>query len=148
MPDEQLSREFRALYHDWGQAIVAHDYPWFERHFAEDFHGTAAPWRGLSVGKEKMLELERANVKMDVEWLDVVAERWGDVVLARGVVEYREEKFQPGATLGEGMPSGEDLASLVNGKRVLYIGAWRHDGETWQIFDHHMVGIVEGFEAP
>jgi hypothetical protein len=146
MADEQLSREFRALYDAWGQAIVDHDEDWFERHFAESFHGTAQPWRGLSVGKEQMLELERANVTMDVEWLEVTAERYGDVVLATGVVEYREEEFEPGATLGEGMPTGDELASLVNGKRVLYIGAWRHDGEIWQIFDHHMVGIVEGFE--
>jgi hypothetical protein len=40
------------------------------------------------------------------------------------------------------------LGPVVNGKRVLYIGAWRRSGDTWQIFDHHVVGVVEGSEPP
>jgi hypothetical protein len=145
--DQDLSQEFRALYDAWGRAIVEHDHDWFEHHFADNFLGTAQPWPTLVVNKDQMLELERNNVKMDVEWLEVTAERFGDVVLAQGVVEYREEEFVAGSSIGEGMPSGEDLAGLVNGKRVLYIGGWRHNGETWQVFDHHMVGVVEGYEA-
>jgi hypothetical protein len=43
------------------------------------------------------------------------------------------------------MPTGDQLSSLVNGKSVLYIGGWRRHGQHWQVFDHHMVGIVEGF---
>jgi hypothetical protein len=147
MADQELSREFQAIYDAWGQALVDHDLQWFEERFADNFLGTAQPWPTLVVNREQMLELQRNNVKMDAKVLGVTAERYGDVVLAKGVVEYREEEFKPGATIGEGMPTGEDLAGLVNGNRVLYIGAWRRNGETWQIFDHHMVGIVEGFEA-
>ena len=40
------------------------------------------------------------------------------------------------------------LGPVVNGKRVLYIGSWRRSGDTWQIFDHHVVGVVEGSEPP
>jgi hypothetical protein len=45
------------------------------------------------------------------------------------------------------LPTGDQLSSLVNGRSVLYIGGWRHDGRNWQVFDHHMVGIVEDFDG-
>jgi hypothetical protein len=139
---DDLSKEFKALYDTWGQAISDRAIDWFERHFAEDFLGTAQPWPTLLVSKRKMIDLEKAIEKMDVEWLEVTARRFGETVLATGVVRYTEEAFAPGATLGEGMPTGSQLSSLVNGKKVLYIGAWRRNGLNWQIFDHHMVGIV------
>ena len=80
---------------------------------------------------------------MDVRWLEVTARRYGDTVLASGVVKYANESFKPGATIADDMPTGNQLSSLVNGKSVLYIGAWRRSGEHWQIYDHHMVGIVD-----
>jgi hypothetical protein len=138
----ELSEEFKALYDAWGQAISDRDIDWFERHFAEDFLGTAQPWPTLLVQKRKMIDLEKAIEKMDVEWLEVTARRFGETVLATGVVRYTEEAFAPGATLGEGMPTGSQLSSLVNGKKVLYIGAWRRNGPNWEVFDHHMVGVV------
>jgi len=139
---DDLSTEFKALYDAWGRAISDRTIDWFERHFAEDFLGTAQPWPTLLVSKRKMIDLEKAIEKMDVEWLEVTARRFGETVLATGVVRYTEEAFAPGATLGEGMPTGSELSSLVNGKKVLYIGAWRRNGGNWQVFDHHMVGIV------
>jgi hypothetical protein len=77
----------------------------------------------------------------------VKAHQFGPTVLTTGVVRYTREAFRPGATIAEGMPTGDQLSSLVNGKSVLYIGGWRHDGRYWQIFDHHMVGIVDAIES-
>jgi len=145
MGTDALSAEFKSLYDQWGDAIANKQYAWFERHFADDFHGTAQPWRGLSVNKAQMIDLDKAIETMDVEWLQVKAHRFGDTVLVTGVVRYTKEAFRPGATIAEGMPTGDQLSALVNGKSVLYIGGWRHDGKDWQVFDHHMVGIVEGF---
>ena len=145
MGTDALSAEFKSLYDQWGAAIANKQYAWFERHFADDFHGTAQPWRGLSVNKAQMIDLDKAIETMDVEWLQVKAHRFGDMVLVTGVVRYTKEAFRPGATIAEGMPTGDQLSALVNGKSVLYIGGWRRNGQDWQVFDHHMVGIVEGF---
>jgi len=143
MPADALSKEFKALYDKWGQAISNKDWDWLERHMAEDFLGTAQPWPGLSVNKARMIELDRNIETMDVEWLRVDAQRFGSSVLASGVVRYTKEAFREGTTIAEGMPTGGQLSALVNGKMVLYIGAWRHNGSHWQIYDHHMVGIVD-----
>jgi hypothetical protein len=146
MSEENLSSVFKDLYDQWGDAIANKKWAWFERHFAEDFLGTAKPWPGLFVSKQQMIELDKAIETMDVEWLTVQAQRFGDTVLVSGVVRYAKEEFAPGATIAEGMPTGDQLSALVNGKSVLYIGGWRHNGRDWQVFDHHMVGIVEGLE--
>ena len=142
MADAALSAQFRQLHDAWGEAIANHDYDWFERHFAEDFHGTAQPWPTLVVDKKMMIELDKATDRMEVAWVDIQADRYGDTVLVRGVVRYDREEFKPGTKIAEGMPTGDQLSSLVNGRKALYIDAWRHNGTEWQIFDHHMVGIV------
>jgi hypothetical protein len=144
--NDALSLEFKALYDRWGEAIARHDADWLERHFADDFLGTAQPWPTLVVNRQQMLELEKNIETMEVRWLSVTAHRYGDAVLASGVVRYMKEAFKEGTAIGEGMPSGGQLSALVNGKSVLYIGAWRHNGLDWQIFDHHMVGIVNGLD--
>jgi hypothetical protein len=146
MSVDELSKQFKSLYDQWGSAISNKDWDWIERHFAEDFLGTAQPWPTLSVNKRQMMELDKQIETMDVRWLEVTARRFGDTVLASGVVQYKKEAFKAGATVGEGMPTGSQLSSLVNGKSVLYIGAWRRNGSDWQIYDHHMIGIVEGFK--
>ena len=143
--NQSLSAQFKSLYDQWGAAISNKDWNWFERHFADDFLGTAKPWPGLFVDKRKMIELDKAIETMDVEWLQVTARQFGDSVLTSGVVRYTKEAFRAGATIADGMPTGDQLSSLVNGKNVLYIGGWRFNGRDWQVFDHHMVGIVEGF---
>ena len=142
MSNEELAKQFKALYDEWGAAIANHQYEWFERHFTEDFLGTAKPWPTLSVNKQQMIDLDKSIKTMDVEWLNVTAKRFGDVVLTSGVVKYNKEEFEQGATIAEGMPTGDQQSSLSNGKMVLYINGWRHNGTHWQIFDHHMVGVV------
>ena len=142
MADMDLSAQFKRLHDDWGEAIRQQSPDWFDRHFADDFVGTAQPWPNLRVDKKMMIELVRNTEKMDVAWVDIQANRYSDTVLVRGVVHYDREEFRSGTTVGQGGPSGDQLASLVNGRRVLYIDAWRHNGSDWQIYDHHMVGVV------
>jgi len=145
--DDPLSMLFKNLYDQWGAAIARHDLAWIDRHFAPDFTGSAHPWPTLRVDRAQMIELDRKIETMDVTWLAVTARRFGDTVLASGVVKYTRESFESGATIGEGMPTGAELSGLVNGKCVLYTGAWRQNAGQWQIYDHHMVGIVEGFNG-
>jgi hypothetical protein len=146
MPDA-LSKLFKDLYDQWGAAIARHDIPWLERHFAADFTGSAHPWPTLRVDRDQMIELDRKIETMEVTWLSVSAQRFGDTVLVSGVVRYTREAFVPGARIAEDMPTGEELSGLVNGKSVLYTGAWRQNAGQWQIFDHHMIGIVEDVES-
>ena len=72
---DELSTQFKSLYDDWGKAIAGRDWDWLERHFAEDFLGTAQPWPTLSVNRQQMLELDRKIENMDVRWLSVTAQR-------------------------------------------------------------------------
>lgn len=143
MSTDALSQQFKALYDEWGAAIANKQYDWFERHFSDDFLGTAQPWPTLSVDKEKMIELDKAIEEMEVEWLKVTAHQLGEIVITLGIVRYDNEKFGEDSTIAEGMPSGDDLSELTHGKSVAYINGWRHNGDVWQIFDHHMVGIVD-----
>lgn len=122
-------------------------YDWFDKHFADDFLGTAQPWPSLSVDKEKMIALDRAIEKMDVKWLKVTAHQLGDTVITLGIVKYFDEQFGDNSEIAEGMPSGNDLSKLTHGKSVAYVNGWRQRDGVWQIFDHHMVGIVEDPEV-
>lgn len=143
MSDDALSKQFKQLCDDWGQAIRDHDMAWFEAHFSDDFMATAHPWQTLRINREQMIDLDMKIVQMDVEWVQVIARRYGDVVLVNGIVHYEQEVFEDGAIFGENMPSGQELSSLVNGRAVLYTVAWRQKDGVWQIFDHHMVAVLD-----
>jgi hypothetical protein len=145
MTGDALSQTFKALYDQWGAAIADKKHDWFDDFFTEDFLGTAQPWPTLSVNKQKMIELDKAITSMDTEWVHVVAHQVGDNVITLGLVRYNNEEFQEGSTIGEGMPTGDEISGLTAGKVVAYINGWRHNGERWQVFDHHMVGVVEGY---
>jgi len=145
--DEALSRKFMELYEQWGAAIANKDHQWLEGLFADDFHGTAQPFPTLSVNKEQMIELDRNIEAMDTRWVHVVAHEVGNMVITLGLVKYNNEEFKPGSTIGEGMPTGDDISNLTKGKVIAYANGWRHNGDRWQVFDHHMVGIVEDWEG-
>lgn len=147
MADDALSREFWEIYEEWGSAIANKDHPWLETFFSEDFLGTAQPWPTLSVDKKMMIELDKNIENMDTEWVHVVAHDLGAMVVTLGLVKYNNEEFKPGSTVADGMPTGDDISNLTKGKVVAYINGWRHNGNRWQVFDHHMVGIVEGWET-
>jgi ketosteroid isomerase-like protein len=142
MNEDDLSRQFKALLDEWLEAVTNKRFAWIAQHIADDFLGTAQPWPSLSVNKQKMLEAGKTVEKMDIHWVEVRAREFGDMVLTTGVRQYEKEQFSAAATFGGNMPTPNDLARHVNGKRVLYIDAWRRNGEIWQLFDHHMVSIV------
>lgn len=144
MSSDTLSIQFKALYDAWGDAIANKRHDWLEGLFTDDFLGTAQPWPTLSVNRQQMIDLDKAIEAMDTEWVKVTAHQVGDEVITLGLVRYNNEQFKPGSTIAEGMPSGSDISQLTAGKVVAYANGWRHNGERWQVFDHHMVGIVKG----
>ena len=143
MSDDALSRKFQALYTQWGDAIASKDHAYLDELFADDFLGTAQPWPTLIVNKEQMLELDKAIEAMDTEWVKVTAQQIGEEVITIGLVRYHKEEFRDGATVAEGMPSGSEIAAFTHGKVAIYCNGWRHNGERWQIFDHHLVGLAK-----
>ncbi len=142
---DALSREFKALYDEWGAAIAHKRHTWLEGLFTADFLGTAQPWPTLSVNRDQMIELDKAIEVMDTEWVHVVAHRIGETVVTLGLVRYNHEQFKPGSVIAEGMPTGSQISALTAGKVVAYVNGWRHNGERWQVFDHHMLGIAAGW---
>lgn len=142
MTDDPLASEFKALYTQWGDAIADKRHDWLEGFFADDFLGTAQPWPTLRVDKRQMIDLDKAIEAMETQWVKVEARRIGDEVLTVGHVRYLREDFKDGATIGEGMPSGSEIAELTKGKVAVYTNAWRHNGERWQCYDHHLVAVI------
>ena len=147
MTDQSLSQQFMALYTEWGDAIANKRHDWLEDFFAEDFHGTAQPWPTLAVNKRQMIDLDKAIEAMDTEWVKVDAFRFGDEVVTIGLVRYHNEQFEEGATIADGMPSGSEIAELTAGKVAVYVNGWRFNGERWQVFDHHLVSVIDDFEV-
>ena len=143
MADEALSRQFWELYEEWGAAIANKNHEWIEGFFTDDFLGTAHPWPTLNVDKDKMIQLDKDIEKMDTHWVHVVAHKLGDMIVTLGVVKYNNEEFKPQSSVGEGMPTGDQISSLTKGKFAAYVNGWRHNGERWQVFDHHMVGVID-----
>lgn len=143
MSDDALSREFRALYEEWGAAIANKRHDWLEDFFTNDFLGTAQPWPTLQVDKKMMIKLDKDIEEMDSNWVHVVAHQFGQTVITLGLVKYNNEEFKPGSTVADGMPTGEQISDLTKGKVVAYVNGWRHNGERWQVFDHHMVALVD-----
>ncbi len=147
MVDEVLSRQFEELYEEWGAAIANKKHDWLEGFFADDFLGTAQPWPTLCVDKQGMIDLDKSIEVMDTNWIHVVAHKVGDTVITLGLVKYNNEEFKPGSSIAEGMPTGQEISQLTKGKVVAYVNGWRHNGQRWQVFDHHMVGIVQGWDS-
>ena len=142
MTDDALAAEFKELYTAWGEAIAEQRHDWLEDFFAEDFLGTAQPWPTLRVDKRQMIDLDKSIEAMETEWVSVEARRIGDEVLTIGQVRYLREDFRAGAVIGDGMPSGSEIAELTKGKLAVYMNAWRHNGERWQCYDHHLVAVI------
>lgn len=144
MADDALSAEFKALYDQWGAAIANKQHDWLDGFFTADFLGTAQPWPTLVVNKQQMLDLDKAIEAMDTEWVDVKAFRIGTEVVTLGLVRYNKEEFASNSAIAEGMPTGSEISALTAGKIAVYVNGWRHNGQRWQVFDHHMVGVLKG----
>ena len=148
MADDTLSAEFLALYTQWGDAIANKQHDWLEDFFAEDFLGTAQPWPTLRVDKRQMIDLDKAIEAMETKWVKVEAQRIGEEVLTIGHVRYLREEFRAGASIGENMPSGSEIAAFTKGKVAVYMNGWRNNGARWQCYDHHLVAVIDdrGFD--
>jgi len=85
MSEDSLSREFKVLYDEWGDAIARKRHAWLEDLFTEDFLGTAQPWPTLSVNKRQMIDLDKAIEKMDTQWVHVTAHRVGKDVITKAL---------------------------------------------------------------
>lgn len=148
MSEQTLSQKFKALYTQWGDAIANKQHDWLEDFFAEDFLGTAQPWPTLVVDKRQMIDLDKAIEKMETEWIKVDAFPFGDdEVVTMGLVRYLNEEFAEGSEIGAGMPSGSEISALTAGKIAVYVNGWRFNGERWQIYDHHLVTVIDDFSA-
>ena len=143
MAEDALSAEFKALYDEWGAAIANKRHDWLESLFTDDFLGTAQPWPTLSVDKQQMIDLDKDIEVMDATWIKVTAQKVGKEVLTLGLVTYNQEEFKPGSRIADGMPTGSEISALTHGKVVAYLNGWRHNGERWQVFDHHMVTVLD-----
>ena len=146
MADDALSQQFKALCTEWGDAIANKRHDWLEEFFADDFHGTAQPWPTLMVDKKMMIELDKSIEAMDTEWVRVDAHQMGDKVVTLGLVRYHNEQFQEGSTIADGMPTGDQISSLTAGKVAVYVNGWKHNGERWQVFDHHLITVIDDID--
>ncbi len=144
--DEELSVEFKALYDQWEQAIQAKNWGWFERHFAEDWLGTARPWPALTLDRDQLIEIDKQIESMEAAWLAVTAHRLGDSVVTVAVARIGYEEFRPGH-LAPGVATTKEFNDYCAGNTIAYSGAWRRDGADWRMYDHRLIGVIEGFDA-
>jgi hypothetical protein len=143
MSGNDLSTQFKALYDDWGNAVVAKRFEWLDTHIADDFLGTSQPFPAISISKPKLIALSKGLETVEARWIEVTARSFGQMVLTLAVRQFDKIIHKPGVSAGgPGAPSPSQLAAFVSGKRVLYVGAWRQRGEVWEMFDNHMTGIV------
>lgn len=146
MPKDALSAEFKTLYDQWEQAIHEKDWAWFECNFAADWVGTARPWPEVNLNRDQLIEVDKQIEAMDAQWIEVMAHRLGDVVVTVAVSRIGYEEFKPGGDLAPGATSLKEFNDYCAGNTISYAGAWRHNGERWQMFDHRLIGIIHGFE--
>ena len=124
----------------WIAAISQHQFAWLERHLAEDFLFTAHPIPGLRLHKREFIEADKKIKSAEVRFISVHAETAGQILVSRTIADVKEEF---GADLGPGLPSAAEITAMVSGRRMVYCSGWRHNGQIWQCFDHHLVGIIE-----
>lgn len=147
MASDPLSTEFKALYDQWEQAIHQKDWAWFERHFADDWIGTARPWPDLRLNRDQLIEIDKQIESLDAQWIAVTAHRLGNVVVTVAVSRIGNEEFKPGGDLAPGVASLKEFNDYCAGNTISYAGAWRHDGGRWQMFDHRLIGIIHGYDG-
>lgn len=143
--DENLSNEFKKLYDQWEQAIQDKDWAWFERYFAEDWLGTARPWPQLLLNRDQLIEVDKQIESMDAQWMKVTAHRLGDTVVTVAVAHIGSEDFTPGGDLAPGVATTREFNDYCAGNDIAYAGAWRHNGANWEMYDHRLIGTIQGF---
>ena len=124
----------------WIAAISTHQFDWLERHLAADFMFTAHPIPGLRLHKREFIEADKKIKSAEVRFVSIQAEAAGEILISRTIADVKEEF---GADLGPGMPSAAEITAMVSGQRMVYCSGWRHNGQIWQCFDHHLMGIIQ-----
>lgn len=145
MSDDELSRQFKAIYDQWALAIRAKDWGWFEQHFAEDWLGTARPWPALALNRDQLIEIDKQIESLDAEWLAVTAHQVGNSVVTVAVARIGHEEFRPGGELAPGVATTKEFNDYCAGNTIAYCGAWRHEANVWRMYDHRLIGIVQGY---
>lgn len=142
---DDLSVEFKTLYDQWEQAIQVKNWSWFEQYFADDWLGTARPWPDLALNRAQLIEIDKQIESMDAQWIKVTAHRLGDSVVTVAVARIGFEEFTPGGDLAAGVATTQEFNDYCAGNTIAYAGAWRHNGTNWQMYDHRMIGIIQGY---
>lgn len=140
MTDDEATQKISTLYHEWADALTKHKEEWFERHIAEDFTLTTHPFFGMSLKKREFIEADMQIQNTKIKFLEIHAHAVGSIITSQAVAEVKED-FK--ADLGRGRPSAEEVSRLLSGKTLAYASAWRKAGESWQCFDHHLIGPVD-----
>lgn len=133
------------LYGEWIQSLQRKDYKWFERHTAEDLSISTHPVPGLAVSKAQFIEGEKMIESLKAETLSVHAQAINEIVVSIWVVKVEEEKVNAGISeiYGPKFPPPDVFAALTRNKTMVYMDAWRKNGDIWQCFDHHMIGASD-----
>jgi ketosteroid isomerase-like protein len=140
MTDEEATQKISKLYHEWANALTRHEAEWFERHIAPDFTLTTHPFFGLSLKKREFIEVDMQIQNTKIKFLEIRAHAVGNIITSQAIAEVKED-FK--ADLGQGMPSAAEVSQLLSGKTLAYASAWRKAGDSWQCFDHHLIGPVD-----
>jgi ketosteroid isomerase-like protein len=140
MTDEEATRTISTLYHEWVNALTHHEAKWFQRHIADDFTLTTHPFLGMSLKKREFIEVDMKVENTQIKFRDIRAQAVGNIITSQAIAEVKED-FK--ADLGKGMPTADEVSRLLSGKTIAYASAWRKAGDSWQCFDHHLIGPVD-----
>ena len=127
------------LYGRWIQCLMGRQFDWLERHLASDFLFTAQPFPTIRMNKHEFIEADKKIENARISFVSIAAEPIEDIIISRAIADV-EETFH--ADLGPGMPTAEEITRAISGQRIAYCSGWRHTGEIWECFDHHVIGLV------
>jgi hypothetical protein len=126
----------------WTNALMAGEFDVLEEVLAPDFQFTVDPqFAGGRLDKQRFIALDRKIKSCSIRFLGITARRMGDMVTSLVFAEVHEEFA---GDLGPGMPSAEEMATLMNGARLAYGSGWRRNASgQWQCFSHHVFGFID-----
>jgi hypothetical protein len=141
-----ISAQIRKQFEAWVTAIQRRDFEWFERNLTEDFTVTAHPFPTLSLDRRKFIEVDKSILEIDIDFLRVVAtitDETAGIALSHCLAHIKKEVFHADVNkAATAVPDSLQLTSALSGKTVAYASGWRLKGESWQCFDHHLIGAM------
>ncbi len=139
--DSEATNIVTRLIKQWISAIGERNFDWLEQHLADDFLFSAHPFPDLKLRKREFIDLDKKIAKAELEFASIKGEMIGDILISLAVADIKEEKFS--AELGHGLPAISELSQMMSGHRLVYASAWRRLGESWQCYDHHVLGFSQ-----